>query len=59
VCRTRHLVVFGGDPARQVTAGAFHRGGVQLVGVEDIDSALDALKEIVEQGEGIGRGEIW
>jgi hypothetical protein len=51
--------VFSGDPARQVTAGPFHHSGGQLTAVTDLDSALAALEEIVEQGEGTARGEVW
>ncbi|MEV0136419.1 ferritin-like protein [Dactylosporangium sp. NPDC050688] len=51
--------VFCGDPARQVTAGPFRHSGGRLTGVNDLDSALAALEEIVEQGEGTPRGEVW
>ncbi len=44
--------VFRGDPARQVTAGPFHHSGGRLATVQDLASALAALEEIVEQGEG-------
>ena len=47
--------VFSGDFARQVAAGPFHHSGLRLVQVGDLDSALAALEEIVEQGEGTGR----
>ncbi|ONI92761.1 hypothetical protein ALI22I_02030 [Saccharothrix sp. ALI-22-I] len=51
--------VFSGDPDRQV--GDFHlrRGGGKAIGVVDLASALEALVEIVEQGEGAARTEIW
>ncbi|HZX08555.1 ferritin-like protein [Kribbella sp.] len=49
--------LFSGDPARQVTAGPFqHTDGV-LQAVTDLASAMSALEEIVEQGEGSARGE--
>jgi hypothetical protein len=51
--------VFCGDSARQVTAGSFSHSGGRLVAVKDLDSALAALEEIVEQGEGTTRGEVW
>ncbi|MGQ4390169.1 ferritin-like domain-containing protein [Streptomyces sp. SAS_270] len=51
--------VFCGDPARQVTAGPFSHTGGQLAAVTDLASALAALEEIVEQGEGTARGEVW
>jgi hypothetical protein len=51
--------VFSGDPARQVTAGPFLHSSGRVTGVNDLDSALAALEEIVEQGEGTARGEVW
>ena len=51
--------VFTGDPARQVTAGPFGHSGGRLTAVKDLASALAALEEIVEQGEGTARGEVW
>lgn len=51
--------VFCGDPARQVTAGPFGHSGGQVTMVNDLKSALAALEEIVEQGEGTARGEVW
>ncbi|WP_259471634.1 ferritin-like protein [Streptomyces shenzhenensis] len=51
--------VFCGDPARQVTAGPFAHTGGQLTAVTDLGSALAALEEIVEQGEGTARGAVW
>jgi hypothetical protein len=51
--------VFCGDPARQVTGGPFRHTGGQLAPVTDLGSALAALEEIVEQGEGTARGEVW
>lgn len=51
--------VFTGDPARQV--GEFHlrNGGGAVVPVHDLKSALAALAEIVEQGEGAARTDVW
>ncbi|CAG6392043.1 ferritin-like protein [Streptomyces cocklensis] len=51
--------VFCGDPARQVTGGPFRHTGGKLTAVNDLGSALAALEEIVEQGEGTARGEVW
>ncbi|MFC9690199.1 ferritin-like protein [Kribbella sp. NPDC056951] len=51
--------VFTGDPARQVTAGPFHHTDGKLGEVTDLKSALAALEEIVEQGEGTSSGGIW
>ncbi|MGJ6966769.1 ferritin-like domain-containing protein [Streptosporangium sp. G11] len=51
--------VFSGDPARQVSAGHFRHTAGRLVAVDGLDSALAALQEIVEQGEGTSRGEVW
>jgi hypothetical protein len=51
--------VFSGDPAYQVTAGPFAHSTGKLTAVTDLASALAALEEIVEQGEGTSRGEVW
>jgi CDGSH-type Zn-finger protein len=51
--------VFSGDPAHQVTAGHFRTTAGRLITVTDLASALAALEEIVEQGEGTSRGEVW
>ncbi|TDB97047.1 ferritin-like domain-containing protein [Actinomadura sp. 7K534] len=51
--------VFSGDPARQVHVGHFRNTTGRLTSVTDLASALTALREIVEQGEGMGRGEVW
>jgi Ferritin-like len=51
--------VFCGDPARQVTAFHFRHTAGRLIAVDDLASALAALEEIVEQGEGTARGEVW
>ncbi|GLY47695.1 ferritin-like domain-containing protein [Lentzea sp. NBRC 102530] len=51
--------VFSGDPARQV--GEFHLrgGGGAVLPVHDLKSALAALTEITEQGEGAARTDVW
>ncbi|MEW2360212.1 ferritin-like domain-containing protein [Spirillospora sp. NPDC029432] len=51
--------VFTGDPARQVTDAHFSHTAGRLIAVGDLDTALAALDEIVEQGEGTARGEVW
>ncbi|MFI7470016.1 ferritin-like protein [Nonomuraea sp. NPDC049646] len=51
--------VFCGDPVRQVSGAHFRHTAGSLFAVEDLESALGALKEIVEQGEGNARGEVW
>jgi hypothetical protein len=51
--------VFRGDPARQVNTDHFRHTAGQLFAVEDLESALGALEEIVGQGEGTSRGEVW
>ena len=50
--------LFCGDPARQVTT-TFRQTSGHLFTVQDLPSALKALDEIVEQGEGTSRGEVW
>jgi len=51
--------VFSGDPTRQI--GEFHLrgGGGEVVAVHDLKSALAALAEIIEQGEGAARTDVW
>jgi hypothetical protein len=51
--------LFCGDPARQVTAVHFRHSAGRLNAVDDLESALAALEEIVEQGEGMAWGEVW
>ncbi|MBP2707883.1 ferritin-like protein [Microbispora sp. RL4-1S] len=51
--------VFGGDPARQVSGSHFRHTAGRLFAVQDLESALKALEEIVEEGEGTARGEVW
>ncbi len=57
--RLGEQAVFCGDPARQVNAGHFRHTAGRLIAVDGLDSALAALEEIVEQGEGTARGEVW
>ena len=51
--------VFCGDPARQVTDQHFYSGGGRIIGVDNLASALVAVEEIVEQGEGAGHTQVW
>jgi CDGSH-type Zn-finger protein len=51
--------LFAGDPARQVTDDAYYGGSGRIVAVDGLESALAALGEIVEQGEGLQHREIW
>jgi hypothetical protein len=51
--------VFCGDPRRQVTDELYYRGSGRIVPVHDLESALVALGEIVEQGEGLDHAEVW
>jgi CDGSH-type Zn-finger protein/rubrerythrin len=52
--------VFCGDPARQLGPDAFHYDGAgTVIVVTDLASALHAMEEIVEQGEGMDHGSIW
>ncbi|MET9246745.1 ferritin-like protein [Nonomuraea sp. NPDC003709] len=57
--RLGEQAVFSGDPARQVSADHFRHTAGHLVQVGDLASALAALEEIVEQGEGTARGGVW
>lgn len=50
--------VFCGDPARQVT-DAFYSGGGRIITIENLATALAALEEIVEQGEGADHLQVW
>jgi ferritin-like protein len=58
--RLGEAAVFSGDPARQVTPDDFDYGGSgQIVPVYDLASALWAVDEIEEQGEGLKHAAIW
>jgi CDGSH-type Zn-finger protein len=53
-------VVFCGDPAWQLTAETtFYGGAGHLIGVTDLASAMAAMDEIVEQGEGLDHASIF
>ncbi|MET8146057.1 ferritin-like protein [Sphaerisporangium sp. NPDC005288] len=57
--RLGEQAVFCGDPSRQVSAGHFRHTAGRLAAVDGLKSALAALEEIVEQGEGAAGGEVW
>lgn len=44
--------LFSGDPARQVTREFYYGSGGEVMPVKDLASALAALTQIVDQGEG-------
>ena len=52
VARLGEKAVFKGDAARQVGPQYYYASGGEAVVVTDLESALTALTEIVEQGEG-------
>ncbi|MGD2083916.1 MAG: ferritin-like domain-containing protein [Chromatiales bacterium] len=55
-----HEGVFTGDPTRQVRPdGAAYGGSGRIIPVRDLGSALEALAEIVEQGEGMDQQSVW
>ncbi|VVJ21113.1 Uncharacterised protein [Amycolatopsis camponoti] len=51
--------VFTGDPARQIDAFHLRGGGGEVIAVHDLKSAMAALAEVVEQGEGAARTDVW
>jgi hypothetical protein len=51
--------VFCGDPCRQVTDAIYSGGGGRIIVIDNLSTALAALEEIVEQGEGAARAEVW
>jgi hypothetical protein len=51
--------VFSSDLARQVTDQHFYSGGGRIIAVENLTTALAALEEIVEQGEGANHIQVW
>jgi hypothetical protein len=50
--------VFCGDPARQISDAPFPGGG-RIIAINGLATALAALEEIVEQGEGAAHVEVW
>jgi hypothetical protein len=58
--RLGEAAMFCGDPARQVTAEQLAYGGAgRIIAVDGLPAALAALDEIVTQGEGADRSEVW
>jgi Ferritin-like len=51
--------VFCGDPARQVTDQHIYTGSGRIIAVDGLASALVALAQIVEQGEGADHTQVW
>lgn len=51
--------VFAGDQRRQVTSAFAYSGGGHIVAVDSLATALDALAQIIEQGEGASPLDIW
>lgn len=51
--------VFCGAPDRQIGEMHMHGGGGAVLPVTDLKTALTALAEIVEQGEGAARTTVW
>jgi CDGSH-type Zn-finger protein len=52
--------VFSGDRARQITPEILHyTGSGRIVPVYDLTSALEAIDEIEEQGEGLKHAQVW
>jgi hypothetical protein len=51
--------LFAGDPARQVTAALSYGGAGRIIAVDGMASALEALDEIVVQGEGADHRDVW
>ena len=51
--------LFCGDPQCQIPASFAYGGSGRIVSVDSLTSALAALDEIVEQGEGAERVDVW
>ena len=52
--------IFCGDPARQITADSLdYTGSGRVIPVVDLTSALEAIDEIEEQGEGMTPKDVW
>jgi hypothetical protein len=48
--------LFTGDPRHQITPEYYYSGGGEIIAVTDLESALEAMRLIAEQGEGLGGG---
>jgi len=51
--------VFSGDPGRQIGELHLRGAGGGVIPVHDLKSALSALEEIIVQGEGAARTDVW
>ena len=51
--------VFYGDPFRQVADEHVYDGSGRIIPVDNLATAITALKEIVEQGEGADHIQVW
>ena len=52
--------VFCGDPARQITPKSIdYTGSGRIIAVYDLASALEAIDQIEEQGEGVTPKDVW
>lgn len=51
--------LFCGDRSKQVTKEYYYDGGGEIIPVTDLTSAIRALREIQEQGEGSGKERIY
>ncbi|MGB8196467.1 MAG: ferritin-like protein [Acidimicrobiales bacterium] len=55
-----HDAVFSGDPNRQITPGMLgFIGERRVVAVHNLKTALEAIAEIEEQGEGLKHRQVW
>lgn len=54
--RARGETIFIGDPKLQVTSEYYYSGGGELFAVTDLETALEGMRLIMEQGEGDGGG---
>jgi hypothetical protein len=55
-CQAEGRELFTGNPDHQVLPEYFYSGGGSAIPVTDLNSALEALQLIAEQGEGLGGG---
>lgn len=52
--------LFCGDPARQITPSVFdYTGSGRIIAITNLQTALEAIDEIEEQGEGLKHAEVW
>ena len=52
--------LFSGDPQRQIRSDtSYYGGGGEIIAVTDLNSAVAALEEVIEQGEGMEHQSIW